>query len=594
MSMDESIPLRPTIQHTSSEFDPYVRDAGQRVTYPPNTTLASPPAGQGYILDNNTRPQFTPRVSSYDAYSGMKHMEQGYTEVHEKNQPATPRYEAQNISLPAKPVQFFNWLKTASILVRWIVLVFPVLAIIWIPGVLNLTLFHNARVWGVKLLWWSIWLSVLWGGWWTSLIVAHTFPRIARYTIGNVAVQARQYISWLNIAIWVSWTPLIIRRQDSTTSGNVNAVNLIAKILFGILLCAAVLLGEKFAIQFIAATFHQRTYADRIAEQQQATQTLVTLYKNSHPLPGQSGNNLGQKGPSSILTRAFSGIKGAAQSTTTTFGNLATEILGSSIIQPNSPEAIVIDALGSATKTRLLAQRIYASFIKPGQTDGLVPADIAKFFPTAEAADEAFALFDRDGNGDATLEEVELACMDCHNEQLSIANSLKDLDSAVGRLDNIFIYFLIAALIVAVVLDSQLTTLLAGVGTFVLGLSWLIGGSLAEVLTSIIFLFIKHPYDVGDRVVINATNYTVQEIMLLSTIFLDKNNTAVQVPHIVLSTAFISNIRRSPTMSETFAFDVAFDTTFSQIEQLRVKMLAFVVANKRDFMPSFDITVIGV
>jgi hypothetical protein len=27
---------------------------------------------------------------------------------------------------------------------------------------------------------------------------------------------------------------------------------------------------------------------------------------------------------------------------------------------------------------------------------------------------------------------------ECHREQLSIANSMKDLDSAVGRLDNIF------------------------------------------------------------------------------------------------------------------------------------------------------------
>ena len=37
------------------------------------------------------------------------------------------------------------------------------------------------------------------------------------------------------------------------------------------------------------------------------------------------------------------------------------------------------------------------------------------------------------------------------------------------------------------------------------GLSWLIGSSLAEVLTSIIFLFVKHPYDVGDRVQIMET-----------------------------------------------------------------------------------------
>ena len=79
-----------------------------------------------------------------------------------------------------------------------------------------------------------------------------------------------------------------------------------------------------------------------------------------------------------------------------------------------------------------------------------------------------------------------------------------------------------------------------------LGLSWLIGGSLSEVLTSIIFLFIKHPFDVGDRVVIDGKDtYTVKEIRLLSTIFVDANNALVQAPNVNLSAVFIQNIRRS-------------------------------------------------
>lgn len=76
-----------------------------------------------------------------------------------------------------------------------------------------------------------------------------------------------------------------------------------------------------------------------------------------------------------------------------------------------------------------------------------------------------------------------------------------------------------------------MVSLITGAGTLILGLSWLIGGSLQEVLTSIIFLFIKHPYDVGDRVVLNKETYTVKEIRLLSTVFLDSNSTLVQAPN---------------------------------------------------------------
>lgn len=78
-------------------------------------------------------------------------------------------------------------------------------------------------------------------------------------------------------------------------------------------------------------------------------------------------------------------------------------------------------------------------------------------------------------------------------------------------------------------------TLITGAGTLILGLSWLIGNSLSEVLTSIIFLFIKHPYDVGDRVRVDEDTYTVKEIRLLSTIFLDKNTCLVQASNMQLN-----------------------------------------------------------
>ena len=130
-----------------------------------------------------------------------------------------------------------------------------------------------------------------------------------------------------------------------------------------------------------------------------------------------------------------------------------------------------------------------------------------------------------------------MACLEFHREQLSIEHSMRDLDSAVGRLDNILmtLYFIVAVLIIAVCLEAQVVTLITGAGTLVLGLSWLIGSSLSEVLTSIIFLFIKHPYDVGDRVAVGEDTYTVKEIRLLSTMFLDSNACLVQAPNTVLN-----------------------------------------------------------
>jgi len=49
-------------------------------------------------------------------------------------------------------------------------------------------------------------------------------------------------------------------------------------------------------------------------------------------------------------------------------------------------------------------------------------------------------------------------------------------------------------------------------------------------------------------------------------------------------------VKKSCKLSSLFV-DVAFDATFEQIEELRSRMLAFVKAERRDFLPLFDVTV---
>lgn len=44
-------------------------------------------------------------------------------------------------------------------------------------------------------------------------------------------------------------------------------------------------------------------------------------------------------------------------------------------------------------------------------------------------------------------------------------------------------------------------------------------------------------------------------------------------------------MRRSGPINEVYLFDVAFETTFDQIEQLRARMLEFVEVERRDFLP---------
>ncbi|KAI5123926.1 hypothetical protein M0805_006343 [Coniferiporia weirii] len=606
-SMNSMSPLAPRANADSlptMRSMPVAQDYS--IGYSPGPGAGRPPLSQA-----TTGRTHRANSSSWDVLAGLRKFEQSYEGFDSRNATEDHLRFAQGDMPNNKFTKLYNYLINVSVVTRWTLFIVPVLALIWIPGILGLTAFKNTTIWHVKLIWWSIWLSVVWGGWWGALAFSHShlLPRVARSTIGIVAVGSRKYIDWLGalvryvalfgwtLAIWISFQPLIIGRSI----GNEKAeISFIAKLLFGIYLCSSLLLFEKFSIQWIAGKFHERSYADRIANQKVAVNVLVILYSHSSEIPGRSDTlkdrDTSQKipavDPRRFFKRALKGVRVAATTTTTALGNVASEIAGSSVLQPNSPQAMVQTALRSANKTRLLARRLYYSFCKSGR-DSLVLSDVTQFFTSLEQAQTAFSLFDKDDNGDVSREEVEMACMDVHREQLSIENSMRDLDSAVGRLDNIFmsLYVVVACLIIAVVLDAQFASVLTGAGTLVLGLSWLIGSSLQEVLSSIIFLFIKHPYDVGDRVNITNVVYTVKEIRLLSTIFLDGNNCLVQAPHTVLNTQLIHNIRRSPQMSETFEFEVAYSTTLEQIENLREKMVAFVQSQGRDFLPSFDVVV---
>ena len=57
-----------------------------------------------------------------------------------------------------------------------------------------------------------------------------------------------------------------------------------------------------------------------------------------------------------------------------------------------------------------LARRLFYSFVRHG-SDYLIVEDIARFFPTPDDADSAFAIFDKDSNGDITRDELEMSCL---------------------------------------------------------------------------------------------------------------------------------------------------------------------------------------
>ena len=93
-----------------------------------------------------------------------------------------------------------------------------------------------------------------------------------------------------------------------------------------------------------------------------------------------------------------------------------------------------------------MAKRIYYSYAK-GDQSKMVAADIRALFDTEAEAEDAFALLDKDDNGDVELGEITEAFLSIRTDRLALQDSLLDLNSAVGRLDSILASIAILAAI---------------------------------------------------------------------------------------------------------------------------------------------------
>jgi hypothetical protein len=130
-----------------------------------------------------------------------------------------------------------------------------------------------------------------------------------------------------------------------------------------------------------------------------------------------------------------------------------------------------------------------------------------------------------------------------------------------------------------------------------LSLSFVFAATCQEVLGSCIFLFVKHPYDIGDRVDIGTDQLTVEHISLLYTVFKRVNNGKIaQTPNIVLNNLWVENITRSTAMREQVSIFAAWDTSFEDINALKQELIFFVrdPANSRDFHPEIEVEVVSI
>ncbi|KND93758.1 putative MscS family protein [Tolypocladium ophioglossoides CBS 100239] len=507
--------------------------------------------------------------------------------------------------------------------VRYLVYLFPGAALLLIPVLIGALRFNPddklvGGTGGVQLMWFGIWLEIVWCSLWLSRLVTslmphlfYSFARIGGSTtakkwkdIGQQLELHTALFLWF-LAILISFMPTNNGHRGQVPDGqqdevNIGWIDIVNKVIIALFVLATLNFVEKIVIQWIATSFHQRTYATRIDNNKASIRQLVQLFEYAKAKLEHSDSFWqGSSGPTgSGMQTPMQAFHENARQVLGKVGYVANKVGNDFIgrkVNANQPRKVVSELLRSTPSAHTLARLIYRSLVPEGR-DTVFPDDLKIVFETQEEIDEAFGVFDKDLNGDISMDEFEAVCNEIHLEKKAIAASLKDLDSVIEKLDKVFLFIIvvIAVIVFISILSGSAAAGLASAGTSVLGLAWMLQATAQEFLQSIIFVFIKHPFDVGDRVTVYGStgakmtgdDYYVTEISLLYTEFKKMQGHIVQAPNSLLNTLFILNQRRSNGLADVVPLEMRFGTPSHMIEELKARMLDFCLQNKRDYQPT--------
>lgn len=221
------------------------------------------------------------------------------------------------------------------------------------------------------------------------------------------------------------------------------------------------------------------------------------------------------------------------------------------------------------------------------------------YLPTEKAcginpAEVWSVVFDPHGNRDmVTFRKFRSNLNRFHQERLGLGHTLHDAAAAVERLGEVFYGVAAIIAIVACVLlysGPQAYDAWIGLTGFFVSLAVVFGSTLTTIVHNLIYLFLLHPFDVGDLLLYEGNFYTVRRLELFSSVFVAWNGLWTQIENTVLSKTKLQNLSRSGLYWEVIEAYVDVGTaTPSFMMAIRQHMDTYLHANPESFSGNFQL-----
>ncbi|OEL26902.1 Mechanosensitive ion channel protein 8 [Dichanthelium oligosanthes] len=445
--------------------------------------------------------------------------------------------------------------------------------------------------------------------------------------------SAVQNALWLGLVL-ASWHFLFDKNVQQETNSPV--LPYVTKILFCFLVATLIRLVKTLLLKVLASSFHVSTYFDRIQEalfNQYVIETLSgpplvdenRVLQEVHELQ-RAGATIPEELRDTVPTRNVSGQRSIQLSGVMPKGE------GSKQLSKEKGEGISIDMLHklnqknvsawnmkrlmrivrygtlttmdeqiqqatgegdeSATQIRseyeakIAAKRIFHNVATPG-SKYIYLSDLMRFMRREEAI-KAMDLFEgAQEHNRVSKRSLKSWVVNAFRERKALALTLNDTKTAVNKLNqmaNVVVGIIVFALWL-LILGIATTHFFVFLSSQLLLAVFVFGNTLKTVFEAIVFLFVMHPFDVGDRCEIEGVQVVVEEMNIMTTVFLRYDNLKIYYPNTVLATKPIMNYYRSPDMGEGIDFSIHVATPVEKLALMKERILRYIDNKKEHWYP---------
>ncbi|KAJ3681926.1 hypothetical protein LUZ60_014499 [Juncus effusus] len=241
----------------------------------------------------------------------------------------------------------------------------------------------------------------------------------------------------------------------------------------------------------------------------------------------------------------------------------------------------------SEYQAKIAAKKIFINVAKP-KAQFIYLSDLLRFMRQAEAI-KAMSLFEGvHEHNSISKKSLKAWVVSAFRERKALALTLNDTKTAVNRLNHM-IDVIVGVIVFAlwlIILGLAKPSFFALLGSQVLLAVFVFGNTLKTVFEAIVFLFVMHPFDVGDRCEVDDVQLVVEEMNIMTTVFLRYDNLKITYPNSVLATKFICNHYRSPDMGDSIDFCIHVATPKEKRDAMKKRMIEYIRSQKEHWDPN--------